>query len=421
MSKIQIQNAMVPDAVTLPGAFIKHYMAKASGEFVKIFLYLYYMVTVCNEAELSEAADALLCTESDILRALKYWENQGIVMLQRSSDGALQKLTFLNIQETSLAGTQTAASSYTNHTFVAEPAFSYPGTSAETSSYGTAAGSLPEAGAKAASAGSLESSAPKTSALNASAPEDTVSTLDALVRSSRSEQEAVTTSPEISSINLEYDDNFQELCFLAQTYTKKTLSSRDTQRLGYWYQLYNGSYQIIEYLLEYCVELGHANFNYMEKVLLNWHEKGYTTVAEIKEHGKAHNVITYRVMSAFGLKDRNPGAREAEFIQKWYQTYGFSIDMIELACQKTLSAIQKPSFEYTDSILSAWHKKELTTPEQVAAFEQKRKQKEAASAPTRPVQSRVPKKAAGNKFHNFEQHDTDYSQLLSDYYGVKLP
>lgn len=395
MSKIQIQNAMVPDAVTLPGTFIKHYMAKASGEFVKIFLYLYYMVTVCNEAELSEAADDLLCTESDILRALKYWENQGIVRLEKNLSGGIQKLLFLNMQEASLGGTQTAASSY--------------------------APSLSEAGRNTTFAGSMEASVAKTSASTVSAPEDTVSTLDALVRSSRAEQGAVTTSPEASSINLEYDDNFQELCFLAQTYTKKTLSSRDTQRLGYWYQLYNGSYQIIEYLLEYCVELGHANFNYMEKVLLNWHEKGYTTVAEIKEHGKAHNVITYRIMGAFGLKDRNPGAREAEFIQKWYQTYGFSIDMIELACQKTLSAIQKPSFEYTDSILSAWHKKELTTPEQVAAFEQKRKQKETISAPTRPAQSRVPKKTAGNKFHNFEQHDTDYSQLLSDYYGVKLP
>ncbi len=391
MSKIQIQNAMMPDAVTLPGVFIKHYMAKASGEFVKIFLYLYYMVTVCSEAELSHAADALLCTESDILRALKYWENQGIVQLEKDLMGNIQKLLFLNIQEASVEEIQAAV------------------------------GSSSEANRNTASEERSQSSYSKTPSLKPSASEDTVSTLDALVRSSRTEQTSPTPSVEISSINLEYDDNFQELCFLAQTYTKKTLSSRDTQRLGYWYQLYNGSYHVIEYLLEYCVELGHANFNYMEKVLLNWHEKGYTTVEEIKAHGKAHNVITYRVMGAFGLKDRNPGAKEAEFIQKWYQTYGFSIDMIELACQKTLSAIQKPSFEYTDSILSAWHKQELTTPEQVAAFEQKRMQKEAASASSRPVQPRVPKKPTGNRFHNFEQHDTDYSQLLSDYYGVKLP
>ncbi len=378
MSKIQIQNAMVPDMIALPCTFIQYYMAKASGEFVKIFLYLYYMVTVCNEADLSEAADALLCTESDILRALKYWESQGLLQLTRDRNGSLEKLIF--IRETLQAEPQTA-------------------------------GFLPAAADKAPAAERAESYTP--------AQEDTVSTLDALVRSSRTEQDTPKAAPEIASINLEYDDSFQELCFLAQTYTKKTLSSRDTQRLGYWYQLYNGSYQIIEYLLEYCVELGHASFNYMEKVLLNWHENGYTTVEEIKEHGKAHNVITYRVMGAFGLKDRNPGAKEAKFIQKWYQTYGFSIDMIELACQKTLSSIQKPSFEYTDSILTAWHKKELTTPEQVTAFEQNRRQQETASA--RPVQSRVPKKTPGNKFHNFEQHDTDYSQLLSDYYGVKLP
>lgn len=388
MSKIQIQNAMVPDMVTVPGPFIKHYMSKASGEFVKIYLYLYYMVTVCMEAELSEAADALLCTESDILRALKYWENQGLLQLQRGRDGAVQALTFLQIPDGA------------------------PG-ERDIRRRNDAAGFAYEE----AVATGTDNTVPLSST---PAPQDTASTLDALVRSSRSEQEA-SAATQISSINLEQDSSFQELCFLAQAYTKKTLSSRDTQRLGYWYQLYSGSFEIIEYLLEYCVELGHPSFNYMEKVLLNWHENGYATVSEIKEHSKARNVITYRVMGAFGLKDRNPGAKEAEFIQKWYHTYGFSVEMIELACQKTLSAIQKPSFEYTDSILTAWHKNELTTPELVTAFEQKRKQKDTSSAASRPAQSRVPKKTTGNKFHNFEQHDTDYSQLLSDYYGVKLP
>lgn len=393
MSKIQIQNAMLPDTVMVPGAFIKQYMAKASGEFVKIYLYLYYTVTVCMEAELSEAADALLCTESDILRALKYWEQQGLLQLQRGRDGSVQGLTFLPVPDDAQTGS--------------EPAFSYKG-----------ADSFAQEAASSYESNSADS--PTASGSGIPSLEDTASTLDALVRSSRSEQETSATR-QVSSVNLEYDDNFQELCFLAQTYTKKTLSSRDTQRLGYWYQLYNGSYEIIEYLLEYCVELGHANFNYMEKVLLNWHEKGYGTVDEIKEHSKAHNIITYRIMGAFGLKDRNPGTRETEFIQKWYQTYGFSVEMIELACQKTLSAIQKPSFEYTDSILTAWHKNELTTPEQVSAFEQKRRQKEASSAAARPAQTRTAKKSTGNKFHNFEQHDTDYSQLLSEYYGVKLP
>ncbi len=226
----------------------------------------------------------------------------------------------------------------------------------------------------------------------------------------------------VSAISLEHNAEFQELCFLAQTYMKKTLTSRDTQRLGYWYQLYNGSYSIIEYLLEYCVEIGHANFNYMEKVLLNWHENGYSTVAEIKEHGQAHNIITYKIMGAFGLQNRNPGVKEADFIKKWYQTYAFPIDMIELACEKTLSAIQKPSFEYTDTILTAWHKKGLKTRKAVEESEAEHKKKEAETKQTQSTQTKQPRKntSANNKFHNFDQHDTDYNQLLSDYYGVKL-
>lgn len=369
MSKIYMTNAMIPESVILPGSFIKNYMAKASGEFVKIYLYLYYTVCAGEPLDLSQAADALLCTENDILRALKYWENQKALSLQYNKDGSVQRLTFLNLQEDT----------------------------------------------------DTQLSAPPTRETTVSVLAKPADTQTQQVHSGRTDTSFTEESAPASSLSLEYDENFQELCFLAQTYTKKTLSSRDTQRLGYWYQLYNGSYQIIEYLLEYCVELGHTSFNYMEKVLLNWHESGYTTLAEIKGQGQAHNIITYRVMGAFGLKDRSPGSKEAEFIKKWYQTYGFSIEMIELACQKTLSAIQKPSFEYTDSILSAWKKKELTSPDQVTAFEQKRKQKDPAAAPARQAPARSAKKPGGSKFHNFDQHDTDYSQLLSEYYGVKLP
>ena len=384
MSKIHVTNAMLPDGILLPGTFINQYMTSASGEFVKIYIYLFYSAGQGRFLDLSAIADHLLCTENDILRALKYWEAQGIVSLRCDADGQLEELVFADVTATP----QAASLNVRNLSKEA---------SDRSHAYTEKLSASQETFAEPASV----DPAPST-------------------KNSMTRQKEMPTA--VSAISLEHNAEFQELCFLAQTYMKKTLTSRDTQRLGYWYQLYNGSYSIIEYLLEYCVEIGHANFNYMEKVLLNWHENGYSTVAEIKEHGQAHNIITYKIMGAFGLQNRNPGVKEADFIKKWYQTYAFPIDMIELACEKTLSAIQKPSFEYTDTILTAWHKKGLKTRKAVEESEAEHKKKEAETKQTQSTQTKQPRKntSANNKFHNFDQHDTDYNQLLSDYYGVKL-
>ncbi len=74
-------------------------------------------------------------------------------------------------------------------------------------------------------------------------------------------------------------------------------------------------------------------------------------------------------MKSFGLNDRVPGTKEANYIQKWLNTYGFSQDMIILACDKTISATHNPSFEYADRILSSWKKAGVCTPKDVEKYD----------------------------------------------------
>ena len=42
------------------------------------------------------------------------------------------------------------------------------------------------------------------------------------------------------------------------------------------------SCDVIEYVIEYCVQNRHNSIRYMEKVALNWHEKGIDTVDKAK-------------------------------------------------------------------------------------------------------------------------------------------
>ena len=71
------------------------------------------------------------------------------------------------------------------------------------------------------------------------------------------------------------------------------------------------------------------------------------------------------------------------YIQKWTDTYGFTLDIIEEACSRTISATHQPSFEYADTILTRWHKSHVHHLKDISVLDdayQKQKAVSAASA-----------------------------------------
>ena len=77
---ITLRSLGLHEVTTLSNFFIDRYMPKANGEFVKVYIYLLRMLENTNTPfGLAQMADSLFCTEGDILRALKYWENEGLL------------------------------------------------------------------------------------------------------------------------------------------------------------------------------------------------------------------------------------------------------------------------------------------------------------------------------------------------------
>ena len=60
------------EATLVANTFIDEYMANASGEYVKVYLYL--LRHQQDAVSIEQIADALNHTESDVKRALAYWE-----------------------------------------------------------------------------------------------------------------------------------------------------------------------------------------------------------------------------------------------------------------------------------------------------------------------------------------------------------
>ena len=68
-------------------------MVNANGEFIKVYLFLLRHAEDDNPAlTLSMIADCLNNTEKDILRALRYWESEGLLRSEYAADGKITSL-----------------------------------------------------------------------------------------------------------------------------------------------------------------------------------------------------------------------------------------------------------------------------------------------------------------------------------------
>lgn len=96
MSMITLQKPSQSEVTLLSNIFIDDYMPEANGEFVKVYIYLLRTLSTTPVSfSLEEMADRLLCTERDILRALKYWARQDILALDFAEDKVLRSIALL--------------------------------------------------------------------------------------------------------------------------------------------------------------------------------------------------------------------------------------------------------------------------------------------------------------------------------------
>ncbi len=404
MTAINISSDIATSFTTVSDIFIDQYMPKANGEFVKVYLYLLRATgSGAGIATISEIADHFSNTEADIIRALNYWASEGILQLQSGADGQIMGI---NLCSLSVSGMQAAQSNI--QSAVADNA---------------AQNNLQNSVVNNAAQNSLQNDVVNNVAQN-------ISTADIRMQDSVVEKLKSQTTDKAASSQKEYtldeikefrkNPDISELFFIIETYLKHTLSSTDTNMVLYWLDELHFSTDLVEYLVEYCITKGHSSLRYMNKVALGWADAGIKTVDQAKDDAAAHSQIYYSVMKALGITGRNLVDSEVSLINKWVGEYGFDIELVKAACSKTISAIQKPSFEYTDSILANWRKKDVHTLKDVevldANFAKANKASatgssqstNAANGSSKPKSNNSSSK---NKFNNFNQRNNDYDKL----------
>lgn len=358
MARIALYKDNYADSTVVSNLFIDEYMKDANDAQLKVYFYLLRMLNADQAISVSGIADKFNHTEKDVIRALKYWEKQQILDLDFDENKAL-----VGIHLRDLSAQATPAS---QHNVLL--------TSGPVQAQNTAGNSI----ISAAVAQPVQT-----------APQETT---------------PVYTKPAYSLDQLrEFKEREEtsQLLFIAEAYIGKPLTPSEIKTILFFTDVLHFSDDLIDYLLQYCVERGKKDFKYIEKVAVNWAEEGITTPKQAQKFSTRYDRSVYSIMNSLG-RSTSPTAKELEFINRWTRDYGFSTDIILEACERSSLATDKHRFEYAEGILNSWrqanvhHKADIQQMDD--SFQKKKTAKPASSG-------------SSNRFTQFTQNSYDFAAL----------
>lgn len=341
MARIALYKDNYADSTVVSNLFIDEYMKDANDAQLKVYFYLLRMLNADQAISVSGIADKFNHTEKDVIRALKYWEKQQILDLDFDENKALVGIHLRDLSA------QAAPAPQHNVLLTSGPAQAQNATQETTPVYTKPAYSLDQ------------------------------------LREFKEREET------------------SQLLFIAEAYIGKPLTPSEIKTILFFTDVLHFSDDLIDYLLQYCVERGKKDFKYIEKVAVNWAEEGITTPKQAQKFSTRYDKSVYSIMNSLG-RSTAPTAKELEFINRWTREYGFSTDIILEACERSSLATDRHRFEYAEGILSSWknagihHKSDI---QQADATYQKKKATKPAPA------------ASSNRFTQFAQNSYDYTAL----------
>ena len=363
MSELTLISDYSLDTTALSNIYIDEYMSANNESQIKIYLFLLRNLSKGTPVSVITIADTFNYSVLDVERALFFMEKQGLMTLKMENE-CITGLKLLPLRKK------------------------------RTEAYRE---SLQIEGFKL-----VEVPADKNAQEKAGAAKERASYMNEL---------SVPAKPEYSKDELrkfKENEKIDELIFVIQAYTGNPLVVADLKSLKYIFEELSFSVELIDYLVESCVERKKKTFAYIEKVAIDWYLNGVKSIEDAKAVEFNVPDEVYEVFKAFGVKagSRKPSAKEKTFVNKWTGQYAFSMDIIKKACEITVDRTHSVSFEYADAILGDWFKKGVKHLCDIQELTAERKTTEANS-----TGSRKSGRKSANSFNNFEDRDYDFAKL----------
>ena len=362
MATINVSSEEV-DFTSISNVFIEHYMTDANGDFVKLYLYLAMLSAMKKPITVRDIADHLNCTESDVCRGIKYWIKEDAISLSYNDSGEVTGIVLLNLKrpvtdlndlkivDFSLALTTNKKDEETE--------------SSDKVSEESIAEDMPKAPRK---------------------KQPTPKQLSSYMR-----------DPEI-------EDLVQE----ATAYCQHQLTQKDINSIIYIKDQLGFSFDLAEYLLEYCAEVKKTSFNYIEKVARNWYEEGIDNREDAAAYSARYLTFYSKIMKAMGITSRfSPVPVEKKYIDRWTNEFGFTDAIILEACNRAIA--QKPNdvtFPYVNGILENWYKNNVHSFSDISKLDEMHSDKRKKSG-TGSNQSIIPSGSSSDKLKMLEDYFLD--------------
>lgn len=364
--------------IEVPLWFIKDYMPKAPSGYTHVYLYLLALsYKAQRDISLEKVAKTLKMLYSEVISALGYWSEQGIINFK--ADSPDEELSFLmqpisdQLSLEGLYGSLMSESPRSNDAFaeIAADEFIENTTNKDKTI---------------ATNEHIDKFSPTN---NIELKNDSNFTNEHTIKKTHSDKninsEKVTDSDKsdkieqtahgmgfssISRPNYQRKEiqaykvsssEYADLLKYTEQLIGKPLSSEMPNLLYGLYDWLGMDFDVIKCLLKYCHEHNKFNINYIEKTAIGWVEKdGIKTV----EHANAkleEEKQYYKILKALGIRRGVLTTTDKDFIDKWTKTWGFSFETILKACEKTVVSTSNPNLNYTDKILSIWQKENIKT------------------------------------------------------------
>lgn len=387
MARLTIYKDNHTDSTVVPNLFIDEYMKEANDAQLKVYLYLLRMMNAHQSTSVSDIADKFNHTEKDVVKALKFWEKNQLIDLDFDRNKALVGIHIRDLDED---GAEASDSS-----FIPLPGASVSGRAAS-QRY-----SEKEQG-RAEIPVSEEASLREAFAAREEGPIQ-----NSFNENSRDFRGETFTKPSYSADNLrefKNRENTAQLLFIAESYIGRPLSAAEMKTILFFTDGLHFSDDLIDYLLQYCVDRGKKDFKYIEKVAISWAERGIKTPEQAQSEGGRYSKEIYDIVKALGNSNM-PTDAELDYITRWTVDYAFSQDIILEACRRTVLAVNSNRYKYADALLKNWHEQNVTNAGDIQkldeAYHAKKKNAGTSAAPKQYV----------NRFNQFSQNSYDFDAL----------
>lgn len=211
------------------------------------------------------------------------------------------------------------------------------------------------------------------------------------------------------------DEEFMQMHKEIEKIFGKFLNINDKRKINQWQRQYDLSPEMMIQAFSYCVNnKKKRSMKFIEGTIAMWNRAGVTDIdslAEFLEKKEERYSIYSRISQSLGFINRALTEGEMNTIDKWFDDYGFSKEMVLKALENS-TKISNPNISYFDAILEKWHQKGYKNPEDLANDKRPSSKKE-------PQQIKKTTQVTKNKFHNYEQKMGEYSAAELEKIGQK--